>query len=126
MKIIETSKAEIALYEKNIVKIAVKDDVYLEAQDITEIEKARLLLVKENYYRVLHICGENSSMSKEARELCTSKEVSKNRVAKAIITNSLAQKLVINFLIKFNKPPDPTRIFKTEPEALRWLDDIMK
>ncbi|MGZ3920884.1 MAG: DUF7793 family protein [Bacteroidia bacterium] len=119
-----TSKAEITLHEKNIVKINVMNDVCLEADDILEINKAQSFLIKDNYYRVLHVCGINSSVSKEARDLLSNKDISKNRLAKAIIINSLAQKIVVNFFIKFNKPPYPTKLFNTESEALRWLDEI--
>ena len=120
-----TQKAEIMLLNKNIVKISVRNDVYLEEEDVREINKAKSCLIKHNYYRVLHVCGVNSNMSREARDIWANEDSSKNRLAKAIIINSLAQKMLGNFFIHFNKPQGPIKLFQTESEALAWLNEFI-
>jgi len=35
--------------------------------------------------------------------------------------DSLASSIIGNFYIKFNNPSIPTKLFKTEDEALDWL-----
>jgi hypothetical protein len=49
------------------------------------------------------------------------KENKDSRSADAFVIYSLPQKLVGNFYLKVNKPPVPTRFFKTPEEAIRWL-----
>jgi len=41
--------------------------------------------------------------------------------AKAIIVNSMANRIVGNFIIKFHKPIAKTRLFSDEETALAWL-----
>ena len=43
-------------------------------------------------------------------------------VATAFVTKILANRISANFYIKFAKPPQPCKIFKTKEEALAWLD----
>ena len=43
------------------------------------------------------------------------------RKASAIVTNSLANKLIANFYIRVNKPLNPTRVFNNESDAVHWL-----
>jgi hypothetical protein len=50
---------------------------------------------------------------------------SKYRLAVAIVTNSLANKLLGNFFIKFHKPLSSSRIFSDEPSAIEWLRTII-
>lgn len=42
-----------------------------------------------------------------------------------MVTNSLANKLLGNFFIKFHKPKTPARIFSDEKTALEWLRAVI-
>ncbi len=46
------------------------------------------------------------------------------RSAAAMITNSMANKLIISFFIQFNKPPYPYRVFENPEEAVTWLNSL--
>jgi hypothetical protein len=48
--------------------------------------------------------------------------VYKNAIAKAIIVKNLGHRLIGNVFLNINMPPAPTRLFKTEAEARKWLD----
>jgi hypothetical protein len=61
------------------------------------------------------------SITKEAMAFGGTKEVNDPIIAHAILVNSLANRLIGNFLIKFYKPPALTRLFTSEDEALVWL-----
>ena len=61
------------------------------------------------------------TVSKESREWSTTPEAQKNMVAQAILVNSLANRLVGNFIIKFHKPIAKTSLFSDEQAALVWL-----
>ncbi|MGZ4078580.1 MAG: DUF7793 family protein, partial [Bacteroidia bacterium] len=56
-----------------------------------------------------------------ARKLIASKEYTDKRFAIAFVTTSLANKIVGNFFIKFNKPASATKLFSDEETALEWI-----
>ncbi len=59
--------------------------------------------------------------SKEAREYYADSEYNKYRVADALLVNSLAMKLVVNFFMRFHKPEIPTKMFDNLESARTWL-----
>jgi len=46
------------------------------------------------------------------------------RQAEAFVVNSLPTRLIANFYMKFNKPPNPTKIFNTVEKAEEWLHGV--
>lgn len=57
-----------------------------------------------------------------AREILSSHAgFSKVRKAEAFLVESLANRLVANFYIRFNRPKNPTKIFNHFEKALNWL-----
>jgi hypothetical protein len=44
-------------------------------------------------------------------------------LADAFVTNNLPERMIANFYIQFNKPAIPTRLFRDEFSALRWLQE---
>ena len=41
--------------------------------------------------------------------------------ASAIVVNNLAQKIVADYYYKFNRPPEPYKVFKKMEEGLLWV-----
>ena len=60
-------------------------------------------------------------VDKETRKFGATEFVGKYTLADAIVVNSVALKLLINFYIAFNKPDRPTRMFENEAKAIEWL-----
>lgn len=83
-------------------------------------------LANNGPYTVLVSAGAFSSVTKEARELAVKALYTKNRVATAILTTNVAQQLIANFYIRFNKPEYPTRGFNKKEDALQWLREKIK
>ena len=75
-------------------------------------------LAEGNDYVILFDANKSGTISFEAREEFAR---SKKRKAVAIVTNSLANKLLGNFFINFHKPHSSARIFNEEDSALEWL-----
>lgn len=48
-------------------------------------------------------------------------ELIKVKKAEAIVTKSLANRLLVNFFSYFFRPPAPVKVFKNEAEARKWL-----
>ena len=127
MKKITTSKAEIVLLKEGFVRINIADGVHLEEEDTRAIHEAKLRLIKPgDKHVVLLDSGKFSTISKEARELSARAEITDNRLAKAMVVHSLAQKLIGGFFIKKDKPTGRTRMFVSETKAIRWLNGFLK
>jgi len=62
-----------------------------------------------------------TNQDKASREYNGSEEVTKHCSAIAMLSTSLAQRIMANFFIRIIKPKVPTRFFASETEALEWL-----
>lgn len=113
------------MIEGNIIDIQYSDNVTIESDDLFEINSISLKFVKKSPYAVLLEPGIFTTFSSEARELGASNKLEGNRVATALLGNSLSYKLIGNFYLKSNKPVSPTKMFETRDAALDWLKKSM-
>jgi hypothetical protein len=60
------------------------------------------------------------TISKEARDY-TDKMAPDYFVASAVVSDSLAVRIIVNFCVRFFNPAIPLKMFDTEKEALAWL-----
>ena len=58
---------------------------------------------------------------KSANEYSASEEGMQYSIAEAIVVKNLAQKIMVSFYLKINKPIRPSKAFNDEDEALEWL-----
>jgi hypothetical protein len=121
MNVISTKKADVSLTSDGHILIRILEYSEVEAEDIKEINAAKDQLTEGKRNTVIFVTPNYGSISKEARELSASKEVYHNAIAKALVVSNMAGRLVSHFFITVNKPPAPTKIFKTEAEAAKWL-----
>lgn len=97
----------------------------VDEEDVQKLVEASLLLTNNKKVPVLIFIGEFSSFSKKAREFTANPEKERASLAIAYVTNNVAHKLIIKFLLKVNKPKKPISIFKNETEALSWLQNFL-
>lgn len=93
-----------------------------EIEHLKEIQDAVLKLSDGVPVLLLIEAAKFTSVSPETREYITSVEGNKHATAKAFITKSLAQKILLNFMVKFQDPHVPTRFFSNRQEGLIWLN----
>ncbi len=62
-----------------------------------------------------------ASNDPEAQKYLAGDEVMNHSSAVGILAKNIAQKIAINFFIKFRKPTKPTKFFTSEDEAITWL-----
>jgi hypothetical protein len=117
-------KADISLEQNKRVCVRIFDNVILEAQDIWNIHNHTQQLLTRKRHTVLVVAGEFSSISKDALQAAADNNICENKIAEAIVINSLAQRLLANFFIRTHKPISHTRVFDSLEEAKRWLDGI--
>jgi len=66
--------------------------------------------------------GKFSTITKEAREFSTKPETNKMTMASAVVASSLAQRLLINFIVNLTqKQSMKMKIFENKQKALEWL-----
>ncbi|MCC7302871.1 MAG: hypothetical protein IT233_09525 [Bacteroidia bacterium] len=120
-EVISLEKAIVRLSPEGHVHIRLKEHHHLELEDMKAMHEAKLRLVGDQPYTLIFESGEYNNISKEGREFSATIEVNRNAIAKAIVTNSLATRMISNFFIKINRPPAPTYLFRTFAEASEWL-----
>ncbi len=126
MKSIKTAKAEIVLFTEDRIIILINNHVDLEKEDIIDINTVKYQLVGDKMHTVIFIPGKYNSLSVEAREHSASAAVNRNAIAKGIVAANIPNRMVTNFFIAVNRPPVPTKMFRTEKEAHEWLDKMTK
>ena len=113
------------LQNDDLVKIVIKENSDIDENDIREINGHKNHLVGDKKHFVIFVAPKIGSISKEARELSATKEVTDGAVAKAIITKELSSRLIGNFFININRPAVPIKLFDDEKKAERWLRSLL-
>ncbi len=113
--------AKIFLPETGIIEVFFGDNAVIDFKECKEIND----LIGEycNYTKalVLMVTGEETVVEAGSREFSASPEGMQYTIADAIVFKSMAQRLIVNFYLKFNKPPMPSKAFTNVEEAREWL-----
>lgn len=120
---IVTKISVVSLREDGILQINIKPDVEFTVFDFNELVDAAKKIGNGQKFLNLIIVGDNTLPDNEARTVSCSEAGSIYKIADAFVINSLAQALVANFYMKFNKPFVPTRFFKHKEDAIIWLKE---
>lgn len=119
------SKFEITILAERIYKLRPFEGVEIDVNDVREMRNVYLKFSNGSSFAILLDATNNFSPTDEARALLASKEYTDKRVAAAFVTPTLANKIIGNFFIKFNKPATPTKLFNEEDIAFQWLKEQM-
>ena len=121
--IIETAIARFWRDERGMLRGEVKPGVTITEQGARENIKVlqqlstgipRPLLVDIRFVRVLP--------HREARLLFASDDLKDTLSAVAFLIDSAVGIMMVKFFIRISKPPFPVQAFKTEAEALEWIE----
>ncbi|MES2589399.1 MAG: hypothetical protein V4622_10495 [Bacteroidota bacterium] len=118
---IELEYATIRLIEDQIVEDSVKHGTVIDFNEVLEIKSANIKLTQGKKYVILIDAEDFLSVTKDARELLSSREFAGNSIAKALLITSFAQKILANFYITVHKPYISTQAFTDREEAIIWL-----
>ena len=113
--------SHIKLRSDNVLQINTLKDIEYGLDEAKEIIKNILEITKNKKYYVLVVSGEYSNVTIESMKLLSSPIAMSYAIAKAYVINSLPQKLMANFYLKFLKPEKPVRFFKNKNDAEIWL-----
>lgn len=121
IKTVEHKAASISLMDRGIIFFKMKENAVIELKEAKEIYNITIALSQGKKYSSLVDARAVVSLSKEAREWSSKPELHTNLIAQAILVNSLANRLIANFIIRFNRSKSPMRVFSKEEKALEWL-----
>lgn len=94
-----------------------------------EVDKEQLMLLTDalgeiagsNKIPIYIIASDFMGISKEAGIYSALPESNRFTLATAVLIESLAAKLLLNFYLQINKPPVPTKGFNNKESAFNWL-----
>ncbi|MGB0882175.1 MAG: hypothetical protein ACPGSO_04430 [Vicingaceae bacterium] len=118
---IETKTANIYIKD-GVLFLVYKDKAVIGINEIRENLEARIKL--QGGEKVLAFVDVRKvwSYSEEARALVGGNEFKDITLAMAVVVGySLPVKIIANFFMRFNKPNYPTKLFKKEENAIKWL-----
>ncbi len=113
----------IEFWDNEIVYIKLKDHIHIELED--SMKQHDFLKSKYdgiNKHIILVEPGRDTSISKEAREFATKPEANDMTMAMAVMVKSLAQRILINFIVNFtHKQSMKMKMFDNKQKAIQWL-----
>ena len=130
-KILESVKLSTSLtqfWDNGIIFIKIDDNAEISLSD-SKSQHAFLLSKFDgtNKHRILVEPGRYTTLSKEAREFSTNPKNNEMTIATAVIVKSLAQRLVINFIISFTSQQTmKMKMFDDRKKAIDWLHTFKK
>ena len=98
-----------------------KPNATLKLTDGQEMVKSFAEIGGGKKYPLLFIAGDFALANAEARYYASGKEANQYTIASVFVVKNVAQKLMGNAYVTFNKPITPTKIFTNEDEAVKWL-----
>ena len=125
-EVITTRTAKISQIAEEILRVEVLESSDVKEEDALENYLACKKMARGRKVAILIDSRTQTTASNEARAFSSGAEVSKLVIARAILIDSLAVKLLGNFYILVNKPHSPTRLFKEEKEAMVWLEESIQ
>ena len=126
MKILKNIKfdyADIQLLDLGIIKVDMLDGFTIDLEESVQINIAEgeLLNGVPSSGLVLMVADSTTQFTNDARSFSASKEGLRFSLAEALVVKTLAQRLVVNFYLKINKPSVPSKAFDSEESAIEWL-----
>ncbi|MES2761641.1 MAG: hypothetical protein V4677_05520 [Bacteroidota bacterium] len=118
--------AHVQLLNNGIVKIEMLEDQIIDLQEAVQLNIAQGELLEGKPGLVLMVADSSTQFTSDARDFSASSEGLRFSIAEAILVKNLAQRIVVSFYLKINKPAKPSKAFNTEEEAIKWLLSFLK
>lgn len=118
-----TKCATFSIIEAGILRIELLENSEIDLDESKLMQQASLKITENKKFVALVDARARLVVTKESREWGSTPEAQINMLAQAILVNSIANKLVGNFIIQFHKPAAKTRLFSDEASALKWLKE---
>jgi hypothetical protein len=118
---IQLGHSEMFVREDNIIQIDALGEHSFTRNDLENIHAAILKLKKTEKAKLLLVASSFTNMDMDALKFISRQETSNYIQAKAFVIKSLAQRLLITFVINVKGTSVPTKFFTKQDEAIAWL-----
>lgn len=108
-------------FKKSILYIRFLPEFEVTPKEVELIHQKGIDHFKENRYAIIVDFSNNASSTPEARAFGAVNKYIHQHIAYGVVATSLAEKLLVNFFIKFNKPNVPCRLFTTMQACENWI-----
>jgi hypothetical protein len=114
--------AKIQLYSNKIIETVIKDNEFIDPEDVVEIKSFNKKLMKDKKCALLINVGKGNTISKDAWNVAISKKYDDQTIAKAIVVKNPVHFLLGEMYLGLNKTFVKTKFFNKKKSALKWLD----
>lgn len=109
------------LRSDGIVQMNTHDEAYFTLKEAREFVLAMEEITKGVPHLILKVPGKHASVDNDSRTYMATDEALRFSIAEAVIIKNMAQRMVGNFYLKFDKPKKPIHLFDDIDIAERWL-----
>lgn len=126
--IVKTDAAERYIDEDGFMIVRILDKSDIDEKNVEEgIKAGEKLSNGKAYYTIIDVRDINlGHVTMKAFSSNAKSDLVKNKLAEAVVLNSIGIRLLANFYIKTFKPKVPTKIFTNLEDAKKWLREIRK
>lgn len=124
-QILDIGVAHISYFpEENICRLEVHDGQVLALEHMYQIREWIWSQNSRQPYKLIVLAHPKATISPELRDYASNPERAEAVKADALVVQSFAQRLLVGFYLRFNKPQVPTKVFAAEEAARLWLVHI--
>lgn len=116
--------ADLALEPDGTIVIRVKP-VVMTAIEMAAVLDARIRL-RDGLAPILVDTRRVTSMSREAQEMTASERMRPFTDCVALLVDNPVSVVLANFFVVLVRPPYPTKMFRSEERARRWIADVRR
>lgn len=121
---IKCAISTVTLIENDVLEILIEGNQEIEIEDTQELVEAAGKLGGGKRLLSLIVVERGSLPTKEARDFSASNEGSKYKLAEAYVVQSLAQRIIGNFIVGVQSRTVPAKLFGNRVDALKWLKSL--
>ncbi|MCE3229367.1 MAG: hypothetical protein K0S32_3918 [Bacteroidetes bacterium] len=120
------SHSKVQLFEPEIIRSEILSNATIGRKESEEIVDTIGRLVMHKRVLQIVVLPNEATIYPDAREFSASAEGTRYSLAEAIIATNLAQKILVNFYLQFNKPLVISKAFNNDHKAMEWLFSLKK
>jgi hypothetical protein len=109
------------IFKEHLLYLSFVPDYEVKPEDIEFINQKGIEHFKEQPYAMIVDLQNNVSSTPEARAFGAKNKYLHQHIAYGLVAKSLAEKLLVNFVIRFNKPAVPSRLFTSLKSCENWI-----
>lgn len=121
-EVIVNKNSEVKMIEENIIYMKYADNVELTIKDIEAVYNAFNEFGGNEDFKTLSEFHKYSTLGTEARHYA--EKIKPKVKASAFVLHNLSQRILLRFYLKFQTNKNPTRVFNSYEDALKWLRSI--